>query len=61
VARAPGFTRICAVADPDNLGSIAVMKKLGMQYVDDRVHKTPKQDIPVVYYEMPAPADPTAG
>jgi RimJ/RimL family protein N-acetyltransferase len=39
----------------DNLASIAVMKKLGMQYVDKRVHVTPKGDMPVVYYDMPNP------
>jgi len=40
----------------DNVASIAVMKKLGMQYIDDRVHNTPKGDYPVVYYEMLNPA-----
>ena len=43
-----------AQAEYDNLGSIAVMKKLGMQYVDERLHHTPKEEHPVVYYEMPA-------
>jgi RimJ/RimL family protein N-acetyltransferase len=52
VVRQSGITRICALADPDNGGSIGVMKKLGMQYVDDRVHQTPKGDFPVAYYEM---------
>ena len=58
VARLPGTRRFCAIADPANLGSIAVMKKLGMQYVDDRVHKTPKQDFSVAYYDMPNPLGP---
>jgi RimJ/RimL family protein N-acetyltransferase len=52
VVRQSGITRVCALADADNLGSIGVMKKLGMQYVDDRIHHTPKGDYPVVYYEM---------
>lgn len=46
---------VCAIADPDNLASIAVMKKLGMHYVDRRVHHTPLREFDVVYYEMPAP------
>jgi RimJ/RimL family protein N-acetyltransferase len=43
-----------ALADPANLGSIGVMKKLGMRYVDRRIHHTPLRDYPSVYYEMPA-------
>jgi len=50
----PAIATFSAQADPENLGSIGVMKKLGMEYVDDRVHHTPKQNHPVVYYEMPA-------
>ncbi len=42
--------RISAVADPDNLGSIAVMRKLGMHFVDTRIHRLPKEDFTVVYY-----------
>ena len=50
----PAIATFSAQADPENLGSIGVMKKLGMLYVDDRIHHTPKQEYPVVYYEMPA-------
>jgi RimJ/RimL family protein N-acetyltransferase len=50
----PCIALFSAQSDPENLGSIGVMKKLGMQYIDDRVHHTPKQEYPVVYYEMPA-------
>lgn len=50
----PLVKKFSAIADAQNLGSIAVMKKLGMQYVDERIHHTPKQEMPVVYYEMPA-------
>jgi RimJ/RimL family protein N-acetyltransferase len=48
----PGIRAFCAIADPANLGSIAVMKKLGMHYVDDRVHHTPLHRYDVAYYEM---------
>ena len=48
----PGVNVFSAIADVENVASIAVMKKLGMQYVDDRVHHTPKGNMPVVYYEM---------
>lgn len=51
----PRTRAFCAIADRANLGSIAVMKKLGMQYIDERVHHTPKRDFLCVYYEMPAP------
>ena len=43
-----------AIADVDNFGSIGVMKKLGMQFVDERTHVTPKGDLPVAYYEIAA-------
>ena len=49
----PGIRRFCAIADPANLGSIAVMRKLGMHYVDDREHRTPWRTFAVAYYEMP--------
>ena len=48
----PGVKVFSAIADVDNVASVAVMKKLGMQYVDERVHQTPKGDYTVVYYEM---------
>jgi len=44
--------RFCAIADEANLASTAVMKKLGMQFIDHRMHDTPKGRFPVVYYEM---------
>lgn len=51
----PGTRVFCAIADPANLGSTTVMRKLGMRYVDDRVHRTPWRDFDVAYYEMPNP------
>ena len=50
----PQIRVFSAIADEKNLGSIGVMKKLGMQFVGNRVHQTPLQKLPVAYYEMPA-------
>lgn len=41
-----------AIAMPDNLASIAVMKKLGMQYIKTATHKDPLGDMEVVYYQL---------
>ena len=51
--RRPEIRVFCAIADPANVASTAVMHKLGMRYVDDRVHRTPWRDYDVAYYEMP--------
>lgn len=48
----PGIRVFCAIADPANVASTAVMRKLGMRYVDDRVHRTPWREFDVAYYEM---------
>ncbi len=53
--RDPTIRAFSALADAKNLASIGVMKKLGMRYVDERIHRTPKRDYPSVYYEMPSP------
>jgi len=50
----PAIRAFSALADPGNHGSIGVMKKLGMQYVDQRIHHTPLRDFSCVYYERPA-------
>ena len=44
-----------AIAAEANVGSTNVMKKLGMQFVDHRSHKTPLRDFEVVYYERVSP------
>ncbi|WP_462157290.1 GNAT family N-acetyltransferase [Pseudoalteromonas sp. GB56] len=44
-------THFCAIAEEANLGSVAVMKKLGMQYVRSYTHHDPMGDWDVVYYE----------
>jgi len=54
VASNPAIRVISSISDPDNLASIAVMKKLGMHYLGKRVHHTPKRLFQCVYYEMPA-------
>jgi RimJ/RimL family protein N-acetyltransferase len=55
VGRLPGVRVLSAIADPDNIASITVMKKLGMHHVGEREHHTPKRIFHCVYYEMPAP------
>ncbi|WP_325050523.1 GNAT family N-acetyltransferase [Pseudoalteromonas sp. T1lg75] len=47
-------SHFCAIAEQDNLGSVAIMKKLGMEYVRNYVHHDPLGDWDVVYYEMAA-------
>lgn len=50
--QAPGLRAFCAVADPANVASTRVMRKLGMEYVDLRIHHTPMRDFDVAYYEL---------
>lgn len=45
-------TRLSAVADEDNVGSINIMRKLGMQYIKTDIHEDPLGDIDAVYYEL---------
>ena len=47
----PEYTCISAIAVKENLGSIAVMEKLGMRFVKEYMHSDPLGDIPAVYYE----------
>lgn len=57
IRQAPGLRAICAVADEANVASTTVMKKLGMQFVDRRLHHTPLRDFDVVYSELLLPHD----
>jgi len=41
-----------AIALEGNLGSINIMKKLGMKYIKTDIHKDPLGDDEVVYYQM---------
>jgi RimJ/RimL family protein N-acetyltransferase len=51
----PSVRVFSALASPENLASIGVMKKLGMRYVDERFHLVPgRPPYASVYYEMPA-------
>ena len=47
----PEYTYISAIAVKENLGSIAVMEKLGMRFVKEYMHSDPLGDIPAVHYE----------
>lgn len=54
--RNPALRAFSALAHPDNLASIGVMKKLGMRLIDERFHLVPgRPPYPAVYYEMPSP------
>lgn len=41
-----------AIADKDNIASISVMKKVGMQYVKTYTHKDPLFEAEVIYYQV---------
>jgi RimJ/RimL family protein N-acetyltransferase len=43
--------KFSAIADPDNVGSINIMKKIGMQFIKKTLHKDPLGDTEVVYYQ----------
>ncbi|RHW77824.1 GNAT family N-acetyltransferase [Colwellia sp. RSH04] len=43
-----------ALAVEENIGSINIMKKLGMTFLKKELHKDPLGDLDVVYYQMPA-------
>lgn len=53
IRKQTGIRAFCAVADAANLASTGVMKKLGMKFVDNRLHVTPLRNYDVAYYEMP--------
>lgn len=50
LAGQPGIRKLSAIALPDNHGSVAVMKKLGMSYVKRYIHRDPLGDYDVVLY-----------
>jgi RimJ/RimL family protein N-acetyltransferase len=43
--------KFSAIADPENAGSINIMKKIGMQFIEKTLHKDPLGDSEVVYYQ----------
>lgn len=48
----PSIDSFCAIADEDNLASIGIMRKLGMQYVKTYLHQDPLFTTQVVYYQV---------
>jgi RimJ/RimL family protein N-acetyltransferase len=50
----PAIRVFSSLAVSENLASIVVMRKLGMRFVDIRIHQTPMRNYSVEYYEMPA-------
>ena len=48
----PDNKRFSAIADEENLGSIGVMKKLGMSYVKTYLHIDPLFECQVAYYQI---------
>lgn len=48
------ITHLCAIADENNIGSLRVMEKIGMQFIKKYQHHDPLVGFSdVVYYEMP--------
>ncbi|OUS25974.1 GNAT family N-acetyltransferase [Thalassotalea sp. 42_200_T64] len=54
LARQTGAKFYSAVADIDNLGSINIMKKIGMKYIKTEQEQTPAGEVDAVFYQMPA-------
>jgi RimJ/RimL family protein N-acetyltransferase len=53
--RNPAIRVFSAMADPENIASTGVMTKLGMSYIEDRVHIVGERRYPAAYYEMLSP------
>lgn len=47
-------THFSAIAVTENIGSIKIMKKLGMKHIKTVLDKNPQGDMSVEYYQMPA-------
>ncbi len=43
---------VSAIAVEDNLGSIKIMKKMGMNFIKKTLHKDPLGDMDVVHYQL---------
>ena len=52
VAEHTDINHVSALAVADNLGSIGVMKKMGMKFVRAYLHKDPIGDFDAVHYQM---------
>ncbi|MEJ6475150.1 GNAT family N-acetyltransferase [Pseudoalteromonas piscicida] len=53
IAANPNLTHFSAIAEEENLGSINIMKKLGMTYIKKGIHTDILGDMEVVYYHKP--------
>ena len=53
VTKDTDVTHVSALAVADNLGSIGVMKKMGMKFVRAYLHEDPIGDFDAVHYQMP--------
>jgi RimJ/RimL family protein N-acetyltransferase len=53
VAASSDITHVSALAVADNLGSISVMKKMGMSFIRAYLHKDPIGDFDAVHYQLP--------
>lgn len=51
IKKQPDYTHISAIALKENAASVNIMKKLGMAFIEEYLHKDPLGDIPAVYYE----------
>lgn len=53
LAQQPDIDYLSALALEDNIGSIGVMKKIGMTFVKQYLHQDPIGDLNAVHYQMP--------
>lgn len=54
VANQTNIHYVSALALKDNIGSIAVMKKMGMDFIKEYTHIDPMGDFIAVHYQMPS-------
>lgn len=51
VSQPDEVTKVCALAEKENIGSTRIMEKLGMTFIKNIIYKDPLGDDEVVYYE----------
>jgi RimJ/RimL family protein N-acetyltransferase len=52
VSRQTGVSHVSAVADAENLASINIMKKLGMQFIKRDDYATPDDPVEMLFYQI---------
>ncbi|QFU22837.1 GNAT family N-acetyltransferase [Shewanella eurypsychrophilus] len=52
VSQSSKINKISAIAIEENVGSINIMKKLGMSFLKKGIHKDPLGDMELVFYQM---------